>query len=293
LKDKRKGCNREVGNKLTESERAEIISVICSLEYVDLTVHQIVAELASKGVYIGSESSIYRILREKKLQKHRSKSREPVKRSKPPEKIATCPNQVYSWDITYLSTKIKGIYYYLYLILDIWSRCIMGWTVKESESKEYAASLIKETVERNNAKGVCIHADNGSPMRNGTIDVLYEKLGIIKSHSRPRVSTDNPFSESMFKTLKYQINYPEEFTSIEEALNWVGKFVDWYNNEHTHSGIKYVTPIQRHTGDDIEILERRKQTYKKAKEAHPERWSKGVRNWEKETVVKLNSVGNI
>lgn len=266
---------------------------MCSLpEHVDLTPHQIVAKLASEGVYIASESSFYRVLREEKMLKHRSKSKEPVKRNRPFEKTATGINQVYSWDITYLRTDVNGSYYYLYLILDIWSRAIVGWTVKETENKEYAAALIEETVEKNNSHGVCIHSDNGKPMRNGTIDALYEKLGIIKSHSRPRVSTDNPYSESAFKTLKYQFDYPEIFTTIEEAINWVGNFVDRYNNKHTHSGIKYVTPNQRHTNKDVEILEQRKKTYQEAKKRHPERWTRGIRNREKETIVKLNSVSN-
>jgi putative transposase len=257
-----------------------------------LTAHQIVAKLASEGVYIASESSFYRVLREERMLKHRSKSKEPIRRNKPQEKTATGINQVYSWDITYLRTDINGIFYYLYLILDIWSRAIAGWSVKDSENKENAAALIEETIEKNNARGVCIHSDNGKPMRNGTIDALYEKLGIIQSHSRPRVSTDNAYSESLFKTVKYQPNYPEKFSTMEESLNWVGGFVDWYNNEHTHSGIKYVTPNQRHTDADVAILERRKRTYEEAKNKNPQRWRGKIRNWDKETFVKLNSVGS-
>lgn len=293
LEDKRKGSPRKVGNKLSEAEREAVIRAACAPEYKDLTPHQIVAELASKGVYIASESSFYRLMREQDMIKHRSKSRVPVARKAPVERLATGKNQLYSWDITYLGTQVKGIYYYLYLIMDVWSRYIVGWSVHESESEIYSKQLLEETIKKHNAYGVVVHSDNGSPMRNGNVLILFQKLGVTASFSRPRVSTDNAYSESLFKTLKYQIDYPEKFDRIEDSIVWIGDFINWYNNEHTHSSIKYVTPKQRHTDEDIEILEKRKNTYTKAKKKHPQRWSKNIRDWSKETDVKLNSVGEI
>lgn len=293
LEDKRKGSVRKVGNKLSEAEKEAVFAIACDPKYKDNTPHQIVAELASEGVYIASESSFYRLLREKDMIKHRSKSRFPASRKAPIERVATGKNQLYSWDITYLATEIKGIYYYLYLIMDVWSRYIVGWVVHEVESKVHSEKFLEATIKKHNAYGVIVHSDNGSPMRNGNIFSLFEKLEVTPSFSRPRVSTDNAYSESLFKTLKYKISYPERFESISEATNWVGDFVDWYNNEHTHSGIKYVTPKQRHTDADIEILEKRKRTYQEAKNSHPERWSKNIRDWSKETDVKLNSIGKI
>jgi len=291
--DKRKGSIRKVGNKLNDKEKEMIINTACSPEYRDFTPYQIVADLSSKSVYIASESSFYRALREKKLIKHRSMSKVSRKRQAPIERVATAANQLYSWDITYLSTNVNGIYYYLYLIMDVWSRCIVGWSIHESESSEYSEKLIEQTIKEQNATGVVIHSDNGKPMRNGNITSLFQRLGIISSYSRPRISTDNAYSESLFKTMKYRVNYPKRFSNILEAIDWVGNFVNWYNEEHKHSGIKYVTPAQRHNNTDVAILARRAGTYQEAKKKHPERWSRHTRDWSKETVVKLNSVGVI
>ncbi len=291
-KDKRKESKRKVANKLSDSEKEAVMSVACSAKYKDNTPHQIVAKLATEGIYIASESSFYRILREREMMRHRSKSKVPVRRKKE-ERIATGRSQLYSWDITYLHTNIKGMYYYLYLIIDVWSRYVVGWEVHESESSEYSVKLLETTLIKNNGEKAIVHSDNGSPMRNGNVISMFQKLGVTASFSRPRVSTDNAYSESMFKTLKYQIKYPEKFESIEEAINWVGNFVNWYNTEHTHSGIKYVTPEQRHTDADIKILERRQATYEAAKAKHPERWTGSTKDWTKETNVTLNSVGKI
>lgn len=191
------------------------------------------------------------------------------------------------WDITYLNGPILGKHYYLYLFSDLYSRKIIGWEVWENENAEHASELVKriyrdEKIYMRNIKErqLVLHSDNGSPMKGATmLETLYA-LGITPSRSRPRVSNDNAYAESLFKTLKYVPDYqPQGFKTLDEARVWVRNFVNWYNNEHRHSGINYVTPEQRHNGEDREILEKRKEVYAKAKEKHPERWSGEIRDW--------------
>lgn len=277
-------------NKLTEGERAKVIQIVNSPNFADLTPHQIVPRLADEGQYIASESTIYRILKEEKMNTHRNRSQAPVKR-KTPTHIATGPNQVWTWDITWLNAAIKGNYYKLYLILDMFSRLIVAYEVWETEKAQYAEQLIRRAVLTQGIKGkpLVLHSDNGSPMKAATFQATLEKLGIQSSYSRPRVSNDNPYSEALFKTMKYQPRYPfKGFSSIGEARQWVKKFVMWYNLTHLHSGINYLTPYQRHYGLDKSIMENRTKVYEKARTKHPERWSKNIRNWTLPEYVALN-----
>lgn len=222
---------------------------------------------------------------------HRGRSRDVKKRSAPTSYAATGPNQVWSWDITYCASNVRGLYYYLYLIEDIYSRKIVGWEVHEQESGEFAATLLQRTVIREHClrKPLVLHSDNGAPMKSVTLKAKMEDLHITGSHSRPRVSNDNPYSESLFRTMKYCPRWPSEgFKDLPTVRDWVNTFTVWYNEEHCHSRIGFVTPSQRHRGMDIDILEKRKLVYARAKEKNPSRWSGEIRQWEHVTKVMLN-----
>lgn len=276
-------------NKLSPEEKAEIIAVVTQEEFVDLPPTQIVPKLADKGTYIASESTFYRVLREEKMQHHRGRSQKPTKRI-PESHLATAPNQVWTWDITWLGGPVKGLYFKLYLIIDLFSRKIVGWEVWESEEAKYAEQLIQKAVinEKIQGKPLVLHSDNGSPMKASTFQVLLEKMGIQSSYSRPRVSNDNPYSEAMFRTLKYRPNYPTNFKTKELARQWASEFVQWYNEKHFHSGLKFVTPVQCHTGVHTDILAKRKKVYEQAKKKKPERWARATRNWVPHEQVALN-----
>ena len=289
--DKRKFAERNVKSKLTEQEKEMILKTVNSDEYRDLPACQIVPRLTDKGIYIASESSFYRVLRQEKQLAHRQLSK-PAKRHKPKEYTATGPNQVWTWDITYLPSFISGIYYYLYMIVDIYSRKIVGWSVHENQSADYAARLIKQACidEHVSKDQLVLHSDNGVPMKGVTMLSMLEKLGVVPSFSRPSVSDVNPFSEALFKTVKYHPTFPmtAKFKSIIDSRRWVVKFVDWYNNQHMHSALKFITPNQRHCGNDSCILEYRHQIYEQAKAKRPERWSRDTRNWQPPKQVTLN-----
>lgn len=290
--DMRKGPKTTPANKLTDEEVQEVIKVSTSKEYMDLAPSKIVPMLADKGRYIASESSFYKILRERKLLEHRGKSKRPSP-SKPVPLVATAPNQIYSWDITYLKSCIRGQFFYLYMFMDIFSRKIVGFDIYESESMDYSSELIDRICEAEEVEKdqLTLHSDNGGPMKGATMLATLEKLGVVASFSRPSVSNDNPYSESLFKTLKYCPEYSSNpFKSIEEAKEWVDKFVYWYNHKHLHSGIKFVTPNDRHEGKDIENLKRRKLVYESAKLKNPSRWSRGTRNWGYIEKVYLNDL---
>jgi len=259
--------------------------------------------LANENVYIASESSFYRILKSANQLKHRNKSKSPRKVIKPEPLVSLAPNQIYSWEglpfgyITYLPTDVKGIFLYLYLIMDVYSRKIVGWQIHAQESANHAADLMIDICQRENIppNQVTLHSDNGSPMKGATMLATLQKLGIVASFNRPSVSNDNPYSESLFKTLKYHHTYPAKpFESIGKARNWVDGFaprwhtVGWYNNEHLHSSISFVTPNQRHTGEDKMILEQRHKVYIEAKNKNPNRWSGNTRNWKYINSVSLN-----
>lgn len=288
--DRRAGPNSEPANKLSDAERQQVLEVVNEPEHRDLTVKQIVPRLADQGEYIASESTMYRILREANQLQHRSTAKPPT-HQRPRELVATGPNQVWCWDITYLKSPIAGIYYYAYMVTDVFSRKIVGRAVHDCESDLHAAELITvacaaEDVERDT---LAIHSDNGGPMKGATMLATLQRLGVVPSFSRPRVSDDNPYAESLFRTMKYRPEYPRKpFESLEAARQWVEWFVSWYNTEHRHSAIRFVTPAERHAGRDIDILDHRRQVYDRAQQRHPDRWSRGTRNWTRPTEVVLN-----
>ena len=266
------------------------MEVATSAEFVDLPPCQIVPRLADQGRYIASEASFYRVLKAESLLAHRGKSKQPEKR-RPAPLVATQPNEIYSWDITYLKSMTAGEFYYLYMFMDIFSRKVVGWEVHAVESMDLSAALIKKIciAEEISEKQLTLHADNGGAMKGATMLVMLQRLGVVPSFSRPRVSDDNPYSESLFKTVKYCPMYPSKpFASIEEARKWVAKFVQWYNFAHHHSGIKFVTPNDRHEGKDAMILKSREEVYEKARHNNPNRWSGPTKNWDRPNEVFLN-----
>lgn len=288
--ERKRGPKLAPANKLSEEERNEVVDICTSEKFRDKSPAQIVPFLADEGRYVASESSFYRILKDQGLNAHRTKSK-PSVRHKPKALTATAPNQVYSWDITYLPLQIRGFFVYLYFFMDIYSRKIVGHAVHESQTGEHASELIKKICMQEGIEEgqLDLHSDNGGPMKGASMLSALQMLGIVPSFSRPAVSDDNPFSESLFKTLKYCPQYPSRpFESIEAAREWVNEFVNWYNNVHLHSGIKFVTPASRHEGSDIQILKSRKQVYENAKEQNPLRWSGETRNWEPTAEVFLN-----
>ncbi len=291
VQDGRQTSHHNPINKLTDLERKRIIKIANEPAYAHLPPSKIVPTLADEGRYIASESSFYRVLKAEKQLKHREKSKPAKPVIKPKALTATGPNQIYSWDITYLPTVVKGIFLYLYLVMDIYSRKIVGWQVYEEESSALAADVMTDICECESIQRqqVILHSDNGSPMKGATMLATLQELGIVPSFSRPSVSNDNAYSESLFRTLKYRPEYPSNpFEDLSAARLWVQSFVDWYNREHLHSSINFVTPDQRHRSEDIEILVKRKQVYEQAKSEHPERWSKDIRNWNPVKEVLLN-----
>jgi len=233
---------------------------------------------------------MYRLLRAKGQLRHRGHSK-PRTRRPPREHVATGPNQVWSWDITWLKSPVRGVYYYLYLVEDVWSRKIIGWQVHEREGHDLAAVMLRELVTGEDAPkpGLVLHADNGNAMRGSSMLSTMQRLGIVPSFSRPGVSDDNPFSEALFRTMKYRPNYPSKpFASIDEARRWVANFVHWYNTEHRHGAIRFLTPAQRHDGQQEKILARRDALYRRAQRKRPERWTGGTRNWTPISIVRLN-----
>jgi putative transposase len=277
-------------HKLTPAERAQIVAHATSPEYCDLSPRQIVPLLADKGVYVASESSFYRVLHEHDLMSHREPSR-PRTHRRPPEHVATAPNTVWSWDITYLRSPVRGVFFYLYLVIDIFSRKVVAYRVHDVESGEVASDLVVVACEREDVarNALVLHADNGGPMKASTMLATLQRLGVVASFSRPSVSDDNPFAEAIFRTLKYRPGYPKKpFADLEKATAWVEGFVRWYNSQHLHSGIRFVTPTDRHEGRDKAILAARHRLYSKARARTPRRWTRGTRNWKPVGAVRLN-----
>lgn len=278
-------------NRLSQAERQAVLAVANSDEFGHLAPSQIVPRLADRGEYIASESSFYRVLRAARQLGHRSAQRPGQPRSKPRALCATAPNQLFSWDITYLPTLVTGHYFYLYLFLDIFSRKVVGWQVYENESSELASEVMRDICLRERiAPGqVVLHSDNGSPMKGAAMLATLQALGVMPSLSRPSVSNDNPYSESLFRTLKYRPEYPAHaFETVPAARQWVNTFVNWYNLEHRHSAIGFVTPHERHTSQDSALLSKRADVYEAAKAANPQRWSGATRNWQPVREVYLN-----
>lgn len=289
--DGRKGSRRTApANKLSEEERQRIIQVANSAEFASSPPSQIVPTLADRGEYLASESTVYRVMKAEKQQHHRGRAKKPNTRVLTSH-CATESNQLWAWDITWLPANVKGMYFYWYMMLDVFSRKIVGHEVHVAETAELASSLLRKAslAEGLAGRAVVLHSDNGSSMKGATMLATLEKLGIVPSFSRPRVSNDNAFAESLFRTCKYRPNYPSKpFSSIDEARQWTLEFVQCYNNQHKHSGLKFVTPAQRHDGRDAAILEHRKQVYEAAKQLHPERWTGETRDWNLKGEVWLN-----
>jgi transposase InsO family protein len=290
--DGRPGAKRAApANKLSVAEREQILDICNCPPYASLPPSQIVPALADQGVYLASESSFYRVLHDADQLHRRGKAQAPRKVQKPKAHRADGPNQVWSWDITYLASTVLGMFFRLYLVMDIYSRKIVAWEVHESESAEHAATLIEKAcwAEHIRRDSLVLHSDNGSPMKGATMLAKLQKLGIMPSFSRPSVSNDNPFSESLFGTMKYTPAYPSTpFETRQDAQAWVLKFVQWYNGKHRHSGLQFVTPNERHQGRDTAILQRRRAVYEEAKRRRPERWSGTTRNWKPIGSVWLN-----
>ena len=290
--DRRKGPQAPPMHKLTPEERARVLETANSAEFRNLSPRQIVPLLADRNEYVASESTFYRILREEGQLAHRQHAR-PARRHRPKEHVARGPNEVWSWDITYLRSPVRGVFYYLYLIVDIWSRKIVGWSLRHEESSEFARDLVKQAIEREDAnpKTLALHADNGGPMKGSTLLAMLQRLGVVASFSRPGVSDDNPFSEALFRTMKYRPGFPRKpFESFAAALKWVEDFVHWYNNEHLHSAIRYVTPSDRHSGKESPLLANRHEVYTAARCRTPRRWTGNTRNWSPAGAVYLNPI---
>jgi putative transposase len=288
--DRRKGPLRSPSNALRPEERTQILKVLTSPEFVDLPPAQIIPKLADQNIYLASESTCYRLLRQEKLLTHRSKSK-PKQRKKPLELEAKRPNQIWSWDITFLKSPIRGQYYFLYLFMDIFSRKIVYSEVKTVQSDELSSLMITKACKEYgiHSEELTLHSDNGGPMKGATMLATLQALGVASSFSRPRVSDDNPYSEALFKTLKYNDLFPNSaFSCLQDAIDWTNNFKNWYNNEHLHSAIQWVTPASRHDNKDFEILGNRTKVYLEAREKNPNRWSKNIRNWSRVEEVRLN-----
>lgn len=288
--DRRREAAVAPSHKLSDAEKDTIVEHATSPEFRDLSPRQIVPLLADRGVFVASESSFYRVLHERALMAHREPSK-PRTHRRPSEHVATRPNQVWSWDITYLRSPVRGVFYYLYLILDVFSRKVVGAEVHLVESADIAAKLVERTCEREGVRPheLVIHADNGGPMKGSTMLATLQRLGVVASFSRPSVSDDNPFAEAIFRTLKYRPGYPKKpFDDLGAASAWVLGFVRWYNEEHLHSAIRFVRPADRHAGRDRPLLAARHRVYTKAKALNPRRWTGPTRNWTPVTKVRLN-----
>jgi len=286
--DGRKGAAKKVPRKLTEEERQKVKDIACEPQFKDLTPYEIVAILAENGSYIASERTFYRILKDNDLLHYRGNGKPPIRSAEPRELIATGPNQIWSWDITWLRTDVRGLFYYAYMINDIWTKDIVGWEIHDREDEALAAALFNRLRLKHDMKGICLRSDNGNPMKGATMIITLYNLGVIPSYGRPRVSNDNPFIESLFKTLKYTAGYPGQFKDMEHARTWMANFVNWYNTEHRHSSIGYVTPQQRRSGDYKNIFAKRNETLCNARNKNPERWGKRQRVWECNDYVYLN-----
>lgn len=278
---------------LTEAERAQILAVANEPRFADQPPARIVPALADEGVYLASESSFQRVLRAHGQNTHRGRARVPRPSRAPTTHVATAPGQVWCWDMTYLPTQVQGQWYYLYLILDLYSRMIVGWEIHAQDDADHAVHLVKRTALAEGVHAMAekpvLHGDNGSTLKATTVLAMLHWLGVKPSYSRPRVSDDNAFVESLFKTAKYRPEFPTHgFADLAAARAWGQNFVRWYNFEHRHSGIRYVTPAQRHAGEDVDILAARHQTYLQARNRHPARWSGDTRNWTPISIVMLN-----
>jgi putative transposase len=262
---------------LSPDERSEVRALLNSPRFQNSAPRQVYAGLLEEGRYLCSYRSMYRILHDHaEVRERRNQLRRPHYHK--PELLATGPNQVWSWDITRLRGPVKGSYFYLYVVLDIYSRCVVGWMVANRESAALAEELVAETCRRHGIQRgqLTLHADRGKPMTAKPLALLLADLGVTKSHSRPNTSNDNPFSEAQFKTMKYQPTYPERFSDLHDARSWVQAFIDWYNYQHYHSGIGLLTPADVHFGRAQQRLRERQAVLSQAYQQHPERFVRGL-----------------
>jgi len=267
---------RSSHRRLDDTERTAVLGVLTSARFRDKSVRQVWAEMMDEGVYLCSIRTMYRILAENRaVRERRDQLRHPAYHR--PELLATQPNQLWSWDITKLKGPHPWTYYHLYVLMDVYSRYVLGWLLALRESSTLAVELIRHACERERIARhqLTVHADRGSSMRSKPVAFLLADLGVTKTHSRPSTSTDNPCSEAQFKTLKYQPEFPERFGSPEDARVFLRRFFPWYNTDHRHSGIGLVTPAQRHHGTDRIVYEKRQDVMAAFYERHPERFVKG------------------
>lgn len=289
--DQRQGPRTVAAHALSPAERHKIVEIATAPRFRNLSVRQIVPLLADEGTYVASESSFYRVLRDEDLSAYRGHPRPARRAHTKPVLTASRPNQVWCWDITYLRSPIRGQFFYLYLHVDLFSRKIVAWEVHADESMDLAAKLAEKAIrdQRIDAKSLVLHSDNGGPMKGSSMLATLQRLGIAPSFSRPRVSDDNAFCEALFRTLKYRPGFPRKpFPSLDAARAWVRDFVAWYNDEHLHSGIRYVTPSARHDGRDADILAARDALYAAAKRRTPRRWTGDTRDWTPIGPVHIN-----
>ena len=281
------------GHALSQAERARLVQVANEPRFAAVPPARIVPMLADEGCYLASESSFSRVLRQQGQNAHRGRAKAPKAVRPPTTHIATAPRAVWCWDMTYLPAIVLGRWFHLYLILDLYSRKIVGWEVHETDDSDHAVHLVRRTAL---AEGIAmmpvkpvLHGDNGSTLKATTVLAMLNWLGVKPSYSRPRVSDDNAYAESLFRTAKYRPEFPAKgFASLDEARAWAAGFVRWYNFEHRHSGIRYVSPAQRHAGADHAILAARHELYTRARELNPARWSGKTRNWTPIGAVTLN-----
>jgi putative transposase len=282
---------------LTEEERARIVEVANEPRFAETPPARIVPMLADEGIYIASESSFHRVLRAHGQMNRRGRAR-PPRRSRPPTThIATGPGAVWCWDVTFLPATVQGRWFYLYLILDLYSRKIVGFEVHDTDSADHAAHLARRTALAEGVQAMpvrpVLHGDNGATLKGTTVLAMLYWLGIEPSYSRPRVSDDNPYAEALFRTAKYRPEFPVKgFVELDPARQWAADFVHWYNDVHRHSGIKYVTPAQRHAGQDRPVLTARHELYQQARQANPRRWTRQTRDWTPVAAVTLNPERN-
>ena len=269
---------------------SHLLAVANAPAHARMTPHQIVPKLADEGIYVASESTFYRVLKAADQTQHRGRSKAPQRRPLTTH-LATGPNEVWCWDITWMPSTVKGRYFYWYMVKDIHSRLLVANEVHDNESGDHASELLRKAClrERTVGRPLVLHSDNGAAMKGAVMLATLYELGVSPSFSRPRVSNDNAYAEALFRTAKYCPLWPERpFDTLEEARLWVNRFVAWYNHEHRHSALNYVTPSQRHTGQAEQLLARRAALYARARERQPARWAGQTRDWSLDNEVYLN-----
>src|SRR5208282_3849028 len=298
--DRRPDADRPIpSHALSEAERARIIAVANEPRFAATPPARIVPALADEGVYLASESSFHRVLRAHGQMNRRGRARPPRASGPPHTHIATRPGDVWCWDVTFLPAPMQGRWFYLYLILDLYSRKIVGFEVHDTDSAEHAAHLARRTALAEAVHAMpmrpVLHGDNGATLKATTVLAMLHWLGIKPSYSRPRVSDDNPYAEALFRTAKYRPEFPVKgFADLDAARQWAMRFVHWYNEEHRHSAIRHVTPAQRHAGQDRALLAARHEIYQRARQNAPRRLGReadqgrSTRNWTPVDAVTLN-----